>query len=336
MKSAFGGGRSSASLLALDLGPIVPPAAMSPDFPDVGRFCDAFVTRAAGGSVMIPSRRNALRASCLAMAALAGGCATPPSPRGPKTPEIPPIVYEAYPSHRGEAGLVGDSLYELVDERVAGFRLLTGQQPLAWGRYICRRSGSNLSADEFAAFRRNGLRPILILQPGQGDMSGGAEEGQVAAQCFEDSLASLRAAGGADLLPYSGLSIFLDVERGTPVTPSYLGALTNKLQNDGILQGASTFGIYINARDVSSLEPVIDSVVGNHGRIDSVWIAAYLKGPACVPSPYAGENSAPPAGLMNVATEMWQYAADCHAVGSPYETFGFDLSDNRSPIRREE
>jgi hypothetical protein len=194
--------------------------------------------------------------------------------------------------------------------------------------------GTNLSADEFAAFRRNALRPILILQPGQGDMSGGEEEGRVAAQCLEDSLANLRAAGGADLLPYGGLSIFLDVERGTPVTSSYLIALTNKLQNDGVLQGASTFGVYVNARDVSSLQPVIDTVIGNHGRIDSMWIAAYLKGPSCVPTPYADENNAPPAGLMNVATEMWQYAADCRATGSPYENFGFDLSDNRPPIRR--
>ena len=283
---------------------------------------------------MAPSRRNALQAVCLATAALVGGCATPPSPPAPKAPDIPPIVYDAYPSHRGESGLIGDSLYELVDERVAGFRLLTGQEPLAWGRYICRRSGSNLSADEFAAFRRHSLRPILILQPGQGDMSGGEHEGQVAAQCLEDSLASLRAAGGADLLPYNGLSIFLDVERGTPVTSSYLGALTNKLQNDGILQGASTFGVYINARDVSSLQPVIDSVIDNHGRISSVWIAQYLKGPSCVPTPYAGGNTAPPAGLMNVATELWQYAADCHAHGSPYESFGFDLSDNRVLVRR--
>ena len=282
---------------------------------------------------MILSRRSALQAMCLAMAGLLAGCATPPSPP-PKAPASPPIAYETYPSHRGQAGLIGDSLYGLVDERVAGFRLVTGQNPLAWGRYICRRSGSNLSADEFAAFRRNALRPILILQPGQGDMSGGEEEGRVAAQCLEDSLASLRAAGGADLLPYSGLSIFLDVERGTPVTPSYLGALSNKLQNDGILQGASTFGVYVNARDVSSLQPVIDTVIGNHGRIDSMWIAAYLKSPSCVPTPYADENSAPPAGLMNVAIEMWQYAADCRATGSPYENFGFDLSDNRPPIRR--
>jgi len=283
---------------------------------------------------MILSRRSALQAMCLAMAGLVAGCATPPSPPAPKGPEIPPIVYDTYPSHRGQAGLIGDSLYGLVDERVAGFRLLTGQQPLAWGRYICRRSGSNLSADEFAAFRRNALRPILILQPGQGDMSGGEEEGRVAAQCLEDSLASLRAAGGADLLPHGGLSIFLDVEHGTPVTSSYLGALTGKLQNDGILQGTSTFGVYIHARDVSSLQPVIDNVISNHGRIDSVWIAAYLKSPACVPTPYTEENNAPPAGLMNVATEMWQYAADCRATGSPYENFGFDLSDNRPPVRR--
>src|SRR5690242_19829243 len=112
---------------------------------------------------MTRSRRNALQALCLALAGLLGGCATSPSPP-PKAPDVPPVVYEAYPSHRGLAGLIGDSLYGLVDERVAGFRLVTGLHPLAWGRYICRRSGSNLSADEFSAFRRNGLRPILILQ----------------------------------------------------------------------------------------------------------------------------------------------------------------------------
>ena len=81
---------------------------------------------------------------------------------------------------------------------------------------------------------------------------------------------------------------------------------------------------------------MIDRVIDNHGRISSVWIAAYLNGPNCVPTPYAGENNSPPAGLINVATEMWQYAADCHAYGSPYETFGFDLSDNRSPIHRDD
>jgi hypothetical protein len=276
-----------------------------------------------------------LQAICLAMAGLVGGCATtPPSSPGPKRPDNPPVNYEAYSIHRNEAGLIGDSLYELVDERVAGFMVLTGRQPIAWGRYICRRSGSNLSADEFAAFRRHALRPILILQPGQGDMSGGDEEGQAAAQCFEDSLANLRAAGGADLLPHNGLSIFLDVERGTQLSSSYLGALTTKLQNDGILEGASTFGIYINARDVDRLQPVIDSVINNHGRISGMWIAAYLKGPSCVSTPYGEENNAPPAGLMNVSTEMWQYAADCHASGSPYESFGFDLSDNRWPIRK--
>jgi hypothetical protein len=164
-------------------------------------------------------------------------------------------------------------------------------------------------------------------------MSGGEEEGQAAAQCFEDSLASLRAAGGADLLPSSGLSIFLDVERGTPVSPSYLGGLVTKLHNDGILEGGSTFGIYINASDVSRLETVINYVPNNRERISSLWIAAYLKGPGCVASPYSAENSSPPAGAMNVATGMWQYAADCHAYG--YENFGFDLSDNRSLIHRE-
>jgi hypothetical protein len=286
---------------------------------------------------MARSRRKSLQAICLAMVGLVGGCATPPGPPvslGPPSSPVPrgPDVYSI---HHDEAGLIGDSLYELVDERVAGFRLLTGKEPLAWGRYICRRSGSNLSASEFDAFRRNSLRPILILQPGQGDMSGGEEEGQAAAQCFEDSLASLRAAGGADLLPHGGLSIFLDVERKTQLSASYLSALTTKLQRDGILEGGSTFGIYMNASDASRLQAVIDSVINAHGRISSVWIAAYSKGPSCVTTPYSAESNSPPAGLMNVATEMWQYAADCHAYGSPYENFGFDLSDNRSPVYRQ-
>jgi hypothetical protein len=266
------------------------------------------------------------------MAGLVAGCATPPGSSGPKGPDAYPANRD-YPVDRGEAGLIGDSLYALVDERVAGFKLLTGKEPTAWGRYICRRSGSNLSADEFGAFRRNSLRPILILQPGQGDMSGGEHEGRVAAQCLEDSLASLRAAGGADLLPSGGLSIFLDVERGTPVSPSYLGGLVTKLHNDGILEGGSTFGIYVNASDVSSLEAVIDNTANNH-RISSLWIASYLKGTSCIATPYSGGNNTPPVGLKNVATEMWQYAADCRATGSPYEKFGFDLSDNRSPTRR--
>jgi len=47
---------------------------------------------------MTRSRRNALQAVCLAMAALVGGCATPPSPPGPKGPDIPPIVYDVYPA----------------------------------------------------------------------------------------------------------------------------------------------------------------------------------------------------------------------------------------------
>ena len=129
--------------------------------------------------MMIRSRRKSLQALCLAMAGLVGGCATPPGSPGPRQADIPPVQYDAYSIHPGQAELIGDSLYELVDERVAGFRLLTGRQPIAWGRYICRRSGYNLSADEFAAFRRHALRPILILQPGQGDMSGGEEEGRL-------------------------------------------------------------------------------------------------------------------------------------------------------------
>jgi hypothetical protein len=165
-------------------------------------------------------------------------------------------------------------------------------------------------------------------------MSGGEHEGRVAAQCLEDSLASLRAAGGADLLPSRGLRIFLDVERGTPVSSSYLGALVTKLHDDGILEGGSTFGIYVNASDVSRLEPAISNVASNRGRISSLWIAAYRNGGSCVTTPYSEGNNNPPAGLMNVATEMWQYAADCHAYGSPYEDFGFDLSHNRLPIHR--
>src|SRR6185503_3091687 len=100
--------------------------------------------------MMTRSWRKWLQAICFAMVGLVAGCATPPPPASPvaKAPAAYPVD-QGYPFNRDEVGLIGDSLYALVDERVAGFRRLTGRHPIAWGRYICRLSGSNLSADEF-------------------------------------------------------------------------------------------------------------------------------------------------------------------------------------------
>jgi hypothetical protein len=265
------------------------------------------------------TRANLLTIVLLGMTA---GCATV-STRSP--PEIHLTNY-------AEVNLFGDSLNNLDDGRVAGFKLLTGKAAQAWGRYLCRKSGGNLSATELDTFRRNAVHPILILQPGQDTMDGSAGDGQTAAKCLEDNVADLRAHGGTDILPNNNLTIFLDVEQGTALSANYLNGLVSALQNDGFLSGTSTFGMYINASDGLALQSPINAVISNHGPISSVWYAGYLKNFECIPMPYWLEHNTPLLGKINVGNEMWQYAENCYAYGAAYKDSGFDISANKPPI----
>jgi hypothetical protein len=238
-----------------------------------------------------------------------------------RAPDIHPINY-------AEAELIGDSLGPFNDLRYQGFELLTAKKPSLWGRYICRPRGGNLNAAEFEAFRRNTVRPILILQPGQHNMNKGVRAGRAAASCFENSVNALRAANGADLLPLDNLMIFLDVEKGTDISSDYLVGLIDDLQADGFLSGASTFGIYMNANDGLVLAPAINGAIRDKLPITTVWYAAYLpyKDVMCVSLPYWERHNALSSGKIDVTAEVWQYAENCHAYGTPYEHAGFDIS----------
>jgi hypothetical protein len=245
-----------------------------------------------------------------------------------RAPDVHPINYS-------EAELLGDSLGPFNDLRYQGFTLLTAKRPSLWGRYICRPKGGNLSAAEFEAFRRNTVRPILILQPGQHNMNRGAGDGRAAARCFENSVNALRAANGADLLPLDNLMIFLDVERGTDISSDYLAGLMDGLQAGGFLSGASTFGIYMNANDGPVLASAINGAIRDNLPITTVWYAAYLphKNLECVALPYSEGHHALSSGEIDVTAEIWQYAENCHAHGIPYKDAGFDMSSMEHPVR---
>src|SRR5579864_3409326 len=135
---------------------------------------------------------------------LLSACATStPTPRVPRLPERDlRINYD-------ETSLFGDSAHALTDDRIAGFRQLTGKMPVYWGRYICNNnSGYDLASAELEVFRRSGIKPILILQPGQETLSGGAAEALEAARCVKAKLDTL----ASEFLFPGDLTIVLDVE----------------------------------------------------------------------------------------------------------------------------
>jgi hypothetical protein len=187
--------------------------------------------------------------------------------------------------------------------------------------------------DELDVFRRSGVQPILILQPGQTELSGGADKARRAAQCFKDRLAALKAAAGAYVFP-NDVMIFLDVESGTKLSAGYLETLVTELQSENVLSGGARFGIYLAGAYSADVRAVINSEIQNHLPISAVWFARYLKN--CGPLPYWQENNIPQLGTINVDAELWQYAESCHAYGNPYEHSGFDLNALKPPVYREE
>ncbi len=247
-----------------------------------------------------------------AAAGLLSACATPPPPPQPRV-------------NYSETRLFGDSALALTDERISGFRHTTGKTPLYWGRYVCHNNPQyNLSPEELDLFRRSRIEPIVILQPGQSTLSGGATEATHAAQCLKANLDVL----AREFRFPSDLMIFLDVENGTQLSPEYLEALVSGLQENGVLRGEVRFGVYLSGSHSGDLRALINSAIADGAPISTVWMARYLNG--CGPLAYWQENNTPELGTVNVSEELWQYAADCHADGS-YAGASFDLNAVRPP-----
>jgi hypothetical protein len=237
----------------------------------------------------------------------------------PQAPR-PPIV----PVDSSQVNLFADSAWALSDDKVAGFRSLTGKSPRYWGRYLCNSTPEyDMTADELDVFRRNAVTPILILQPGQDQLSGGTGPADRTAQCFKSRLDALKA-GGYDFPP--DVMIFLDVEPGTELSPVFLERLTKDLQYYGVLDGNARFGIYLSGASSADVRALINTEIGNGLPISMVWFAHYVD---CGPLPYWEEANAAPLGTINVQTEFWQYAANCSAYGS--SSAGFDLNAEKPP-----
>ncbi len=256
-----------------------------------------------------------------AAAGLLNACGTPepPAPRAPRLPELDlRINYD-------ETTVFGDSAHALTDDRISGFRQVTGKMPLYWGRYLCNNNPQyDLTAEELDVFRRSGVRPIVVLQPGQSTLSGGAPEAMEAADCLKAKLDVL----SSEFLFPGDMMIFLDVEKGTRLTPEYLETLVSQLKMNGVLSGDVKFGIYLSGGYSSSVRALINSEVANGVPISTVWMARYLK--TCGPLPYWQENNIPELGTINVSTELWQYAEGCRADGS-YADASFDLDAVKPP-----
>ena len=262
---------------------------------------------------------------CLA-ASLLAACATstPTSTSVPRTV----LAEQDFRTNYDEISLFGDSAHPLTDDRINGFKLLTGKLPVYWGRYICNNnSGYDMVPDELDVFRRSGVKPILILQPGQDTLSRGADDAVNAARCFKSQLDALTAFGGF-AFP-DDVMIFLDVEKGTQLSPAFVEGLIAELQNDGVLKGNARFGIYLSGGYSNDVRAVINSEISNHLPISMVWIARYLRN--CGPLPYWQENNIPELGSINLGSELWQYAASCHSYGS-YADAGFDLDAVKPPV----
>jgi len=225
-----------------------------------------------------------------------------------------------------ETILFGDSAHALTDDRITGFKVLTGKAPTYWGRYICNNNSDyDLSSSELDVFRRSGIKPILILQPGQSTLSGGQAEAVEAARCFKAKLDAL----ASEFLFPGDLMIFLDVEKGTHLSQAYLEALVSELQASGVLAGSTQFGLYLSGGYSSDVRALINSEVANRTPISVVWIARYLK--SCGPLPYWQDNNIPELGSINVSSELWQYAEACHAYGMAASA-SFDLDAVKPPV----
>jgi hypothetical protein len=268
------------------------------------------------------SRALAVVATAIALAS----CATeaPPPPR-----VTAPI--ERWHTNYSEMSLFADSASAVTDAKVQDFAMLTGKQPVYWGRYVCNNTAAyDLTADELGVFARANLRPILILQPGQSTLSGGSSDAEAAAQCFEQQLALLKDAG-TYVFP-SDLMIMLDVEHNTELSADYLNALVRRFQNDGVLAGGARFGIYLSGAYSQQTRAVVEDGVRDGLPISVLWFARYIDSADCGPLPYWVESNNETFGTVSVNAEMWQYARNCHRFGAGSETPEFDLDVAKPPV----
>lgn len=266
------------------------------------------------------AKRDARRICACAVAALAvAACTTEEEIHQAPQPTIVPTNYS-------QVNLFADSAWALTDDKVAGFKSLTGKTPRYWGRYLCNSTPEyDMTTDEFDVFRRNAIVPILILQPGQDTLSGGTGPADRVAQCFKTRLDALKA-GGYAFPP--DVMIFLDVETGTELSAVYLETLVKDLRNDGVLDGNARFGIYLSGAYSADVRALINTEIGNGLPISMAWFAHYVD---CGPLPYWEEANIAPLGTINVQTEFWQYAANCRAYGSNSANTGFDLNAEKPP-----
>lgn len=259
-------------------------------------------------------------------AAGAASCGTtaPPSPQHVTAP------IERWHTNYAEMSLFADSASPVTDAKVQDFAVLTGKAPVFWGRYICNNTAAyDLTPDELSVFARTSTKPILILQPGQSTLSGGADDAERAALCFEAQLSVLKSAR-TYVFP-SDLMIMLDVEHGTELSADYLRALVNRFESDGVLSGGARFGIYLSGAYSQETRAVVQDGVRDGLPISVMWFARYVDTSDCGPLPYWVESDTDALGSVNVPTEMWQYAVECHRYGAEGDG-AFDLNAAKPPL----
>ena len=268
-----------------------------------------------------------LRTGALLLAGLGlASCATEAPP-----PQHATAPIERWHTNYAEMNLFADSASPVTDMKVQDFAMLTGKQPIYWGRYICNNTPAyDLTADELSVFARANLRPILILQPGQSTLAGGSSDAESAAQCFENQLAALRSTG-TYVFP-SDVVIMLDVEHGTQLSADYLGALARRFESDGILSGGARFGIYLSGAYSQETRAVIEDGVRDGLPISVLWFARYIDSSDCGPLPYWVESDTDALGQVSVRDEMWQYARNCHRFGGANDAAEFDLDAAKPPV----
>ena len=271
--------------------------------------------------------QHVLRGAVLILTGLvAASCATTAPP--PQQHATAPI--ERWHANYGEMNLFADSASPVTDAKVEDFAVLTGKQPVFWGRYICNNTAAyDLTADELSVFARTNIKPILILQPGQSTLSGGADDAGRAAECFEQQLALLKDTG-TYVFP-SDLMIMLDVEHGTALSAGYLRALVSRFESDGLLSGGARFGIYLSGAYSQETRAVIQDEVRDGLPISMLWFARYVDTSDCGPLPYWVESDTDALGSVNVPTELWQYAVECHRYGGESDG-AFDLNAFKPPV----
>ena len=263
------------------------------------------------------AKRHTRSLCACAIAALAvTACATEEEiPQAPR-----PVI--ASINNYDQVNLFADSAWAITDDKVAGFKSLTNKAPRYWGRYLCNSTPEyDMTADELDVLRRNAITPILILQPGQDQLSMGTGPADRTAECFKANLDALKA-GGYAFPP--DVMIFLDVEPGTELSGVFLERLVKDLQYYGVLDGNARFGIYLSGAYSADVRALVNTEIGNGLPISMAWFARYVD---CGPLPYWEEANVASLGTINVQTEFWQYAANCRGPNNA----GFDLDAEKPP-----